>query len=286
MRNLFFLLIIIFPFLLNAQKGKSYEVHWRDSGKNPFIDAAGDFRFSEKGKYYYLISNDMENIYVDIKIFPKEIQRMVYRDGITIWMNSDGKKGKKRGIRFPVNQVIRPGMAGEPGRNLQRPQNPSERNTIVGEPGQFNPGMADMKMELMGIGNNKSEMIPSGGSQGYYGSLTTEKDYLHYEVIFPIKTLLSSEKKGKANELVIGISYNEINTPSRGGLSGGGPSEGMGGGAPGGGMRGGGGGGMRGGGGGGMRGGSGMSSSPRSQSAMNSGTQNIFWIKDLRLSTK
>jgi hypothetical protein len=256
---------MVYCLSINAQKDKSYHNHWHEAGIDDFRSESAEFQYSEKGKFTYCISNDKENIFLNLRFIDKNVQRQVMSSGVTVWINTDGKKSKKMGIRYPV-----------------RPQNSEDRGSPENQNMQNRPGgignMPDMNagmIEMIGFSDIEKKIIPNNESGGFRGSLKTEKSgCLLYELVLPFSKLPAiSDQSIKKDEspFVIGLSYHSV--PEMGGPSGGG------GGMPGGGMPGGG---MSGGGGGGRSGGSSGGGAMPSQSS-DSDSQIVIWITNIRL---
>ncbi|MBN2632128.1 MAG: hypothetical protein JXR66_01130 [Bacteroidales bacterium] len=269
MKKIFcFLFVLGFCSVLFAQKEKFYKSHLHEPGIDDFKSTTSEFLYSDKVNLAYCISNDDENIYVDLLIAKADVQRQVLNSGITIWISNDGKKTKNLGIRYPVrekdNQTReRPAMT----RNIP----PSANSQGANRPIQEKP---DGALELTGFSESGPLTISSSEEGNFRGSIRIERDKnMYYEVILPIAKLpeLNDKPSGKGKEgsFLIGIAYPEIPiAPSYGPPSGGQR------------MPGGGGGGRPGGGGGGR---------PPSGSAgpsQTSQTQTIFWIQDIRLASE
>ncbi|HOP59151.1 MAG TPA: hypothetical protein PLR52_07005 [Bacteroidales bacterium] len=269
MKKIFCLLLVLgFCSGLHAQKEKFYKSHLHDPGTDDFKSTTSEFLFSDKVKLAYCISNDDENIYVDLLIANTDVQRQVMNSGITIWISNDGKKTKKMGVRYPVrdrdNQAReRPAMA----RNTPPPGNQQGAT-------RFTQEKPDGGIQLLGFSESGPVTISSSEEGNIRGSIRIERDRnMYYEIILPLSKLpelndlpVGKEKQGS---FLIGIAYPEIPVaPSYGAPSGGQRMPG-GGGRPGG------------GGGGGMRPPSGSAGS-----SQQSQTQTIFWIQDIRLASR
>ncbi len=65
-------------------------------------DWAGKMYYDSKAKMLYGISNDTENLYVNIKITDYTVQKKVLVTGLTLWIDTVGKKQENFGITCPV----------------------------------------------------------------------------------------------------------------------------------------------------------------------------------------
>ena len=84
-----------------------------------FKTRLAEFKYSEKSKLYYCISNDSKFAYIDLNIIDKNVKAQVLRSGLTVWIGTNGKKTKKIGIKYPagspsVNKGNMPGKQGTP----------------------------------------------------------------------------------------------------------------------------------------------------------------------------
>jgi hypothetical protein len=61
---------------------------------------ASDYQSVKKTGMYWFLSNDKDNIYISLKITDTEIQDLISGDGLTIWIDMDGKHSKKMGVRY------------------------------------------------------------------------------------------------------------------------------------------------------------------------------------------
>ena len=245
MKKALALLFMVLCSGLYAQKDKSYHNHRHEAGIDDFKSETAEFQYSEKGKFTYCISNDKENIYVDLRFIDKNVQRQVLRSGVTVWINTDGKASKKMGVRYPV-RAQNPGGRGGPGnRNMQNPaeiqnlQNAQNQQNAQGDPNMPQKGaapggmgnMPDMNVmnasmiELIGFSEIDSKTISNLESDSFKGSVRTEKNgNLLYELIIPFSKLPAiNDQPGKKNisPFILGISYQSV--PTMGGPSGGAP---------------------------------------------------------------
>jgi len=292
MRTLVTILSLTVSTCIFAQKEKSFYLNWHDKGHDNITFQSSDLKYTEKGKFYYYLSNDRDNLYIDLRIFDKDVQRQVIKSGLTVWINTDGKKGKKTGLRYPA----RTGNQGKP--DMQ-----SIQNTPGGMEGRrmFSGGSGMQTLlaagiELIGLADSDHSFISAAEMNTFRGSMKFDKEgNMWYELIFPLaKMPEASDKKKKNNgSIVLGLSYPGINPARMGGGPGRGMSEegdgGMGG-YGGGGMGRGMGGGMGGRGGGGGRSGGGRGGRPYGDTGEGMGTASvapvIFWMKDVRFATE
>lgn len=283
MREILIFFLLFFSTIVCSSKDKMYQCFWHQKNEDIFETRANDFRYSEDGMFYYCISNDNDNIYINIRVFDLNVQRMVTRSGMTIWINGDGKKEKKTGIKFPVGQKHQ-----ESGNNSGQTDGQNSQNftNIHKMPGKGSTGDSEdidvSSILLIGFSESGPVLVSALEKDNFKGSIQFRNDqYLYYELVLPKSKLPSiNTTERKKNKLAIGFSHgSDMMGARRGQMSNRWSGEGMNGGI--GGMRGGRGG-MRGEG---MSGGGhhrGMSGNPASQAYSNSGSGE-FWLKDVRL---
>ena len=289
MKKILTLLSLTLCASIYAQKDKSYHNHWRESNDNNIKLHTTEFIYSEKGMFYYYFSNDRENLYINLRIFNSEVKGQVLSRGLTIWIDTKGKKARKLGIKYPIGMLgsERSGSDRQPGQNPQNlPDNqprPSMSRDGAAPSGNRNIPMPSMdKLELIGFSESGKEVISSFINDNFRGSVKLEKDgNMWYELIMPFSKLPEMVNRDKNGEIIfsLGIAYESAGSAGQGGSPEGGQGISAGGG-PGG--RPGGGGGRPGGG---MSGGaarSGGGSGPSSDSS----SPTIIWLKDIRLAAQ
>lgn len=267
---------LVFCTTLSAQKEKSYSSHWRENINDDMKSLITEFKYSEKGKFYYYFSNDRDNFYVNLRIFDKSVQNQVLRSGLTVWINTDGKSAKKTGIKYPVRR-----------QNNRAPGMQERQNMPQGRPAASrNREMAELPvntLELIGFSKSGPVTVSTFENDNFRGSVRFEKDGMWYELILPLKKLpeITAKDKDGAKAIILGFGYTGV--PASAGQ--GGAPEGGQSGAPSGGGPGGGGDGQRGRGGapGGARQGGGSGPGP---GGLASGTPILIWIKDIRLAAE
>jgi hypothetical protein len=273
MKFLFVFLYFIICTTVSAQKDKFYQCLWHKKDSDMFKTQHAEFEYSEKGKFLYCISNDSKYAYIDLEIGDKNVINQVLKSGLTVWINTDGKKSKKTGVKYPAGtpSTNRGNMPGKQGNQMP----PDMKN------GQTSPGVgAHDSLALIGFTKGEPVLIPNHETDNFQGSAIVQKNSnLYYELIIPLAKISTAETSNKKNAkptpLILGFSYESYGSNGMGGPPGGGmpPGGGGGGRSGGGGMPpgGGGGGGMPGGGGGGGQ----YGGSPPSPTIV------ITWLEDI-----
>jgi hypothetical protein len=190
----------IFSFILcsglNAQKGNLNLSRWHVSDK---VDAS-EFQLIRKLKLKCMISNDKDNIYIDMKIEDHEVQDRILRQGLTIWINMDGTEMKKMGVRFPL---------GSQNQGDRRKADHSE-NKSNSDGGDVNLVLLANTIELKGFTNEEQRHFPSDNHDNFRGSVKfDEAGIFYYELVMPIAKLPVRNSRGGhgAMPFTLGIEY-------------------------------------------------------------------------------
>jgi hypothetical protein len=160
------------------------------------------------------ISNDNDNIYIDIKVDNSKIQHRILTEGMTIWVNMDGQEIKKMGIKFPL------GSKNQPAHKNPRQ---SENNT-AGEESIDNLILMANTIEIIGFIGEQQRRFPSENHDSFRGSVKYEDGgVLFYKLILPVAKLpLRNSRDGHgAMPFNLGIELGSLNLantsgPSRG----------------------------------------------------------------------
>jgi hypothetical protein len=277
MMKIFTILISFFFCInLNAQKEKLFLSSWHENGNAELNIPSDKYSYFEKGKIYYFLSNDNDNIYIDIKIEDPGVQNRILKQGLTVWIKMDRKPAKKMGIRFPIGS-----------QNSESRNKPNLIGNNTNADGSLvTPLSLANTIELISFTNEEARRFPSDNADNFRGSVKYDNEgTLHYKMIMPIAKLpVRNSKDGDgAMPFTFGIEYGVLpvmNSP-RGIVaqppSSGPPSGGSRGGSPGGGRSGGGAPGGR---------GQGMGT-PGAGSATSQNTipPVLLWIKNIKLAT-
>ncbi len=207
--------------------------------------------FNADKKIYYTLANDKDNLYMVVRVNDRTEQIRIIRAGLTLSINTKGKKKEESSITFPVS-------------------NPDEPQTSPSGDKKGNPDLLDQQdrdemlrakmtklrnIKVTGFPDIESDIMTTSNTYGIKVALNIDADdNLVYEAAIPLK-FFHAEAPDKT-EWAFNIKINGVTHPSNANKTADG-NGGMGGGR--GGMGGGGGrGGMGGGGGGGRHGGGGM----------------------------
>jgi hypothetical protein len=271
MKKIAIFLVSVLCMNLNAQKGKLFTSEWRENESSEMNVSSDKYSYFEKGKLYYHIANNDKYIIVDMKVEDAGVQNRILKEGLTIWINMDGKSNKTTGVRFPI------GSEYSGGRN--RSNVPAVR--VASDGSLVTPLAMANTIQLTGFENANPSRFPADNADNFRGWVKYDSEgTLLYNMVIPIEKLpIRNSKEGDgAMPFTFGIEYGA--PPVMTGPPGAGAARPMSA-APEGGSRGGGGG-RSGGGGGGGRGAGGVSPGGSSQT---SPSPVILWIKDIKLAT-
>jgi len=265
-KYLFFIFCLQF-FNLSAQKGNINYSVWNSGSTDETYISADKFVCNDKGKLCYFLSNDRENLTVDMIIKDGNVQGRILKEGMIIWINTDGKQARKMGVRFPV------GSQRQSGRNnrMNLPATNPDGSIIT-------PLSMANTIELIGFENEPERRFSADNADNFRGFVKYDNEgILHYRMLMPIAMLpvRNSKEAGGVMPISFGIEYGALPSMAEGQRPAGPPSSS---GVPsGGGSRGG----SRPGRGGGMPGGSG----PAGGASASTNPPVIVWIKNITLAT-
>lgn len=276
MRIIVTIILIVLNINIYAQKGKLYISSWHENEDSELTIPSDQYSIDKKGGLLYYISNDNENVYIDMKIEDPVNQNRILKNGLTIWINMDSKLARKLGIRYPIGSLY---QAGNKRSNIPV-------NSLNADGSIVTPLSLANSIELIGFISEEARRFPSDNADNFRGSVKYESDgTLLYHLVMPIAKLpvRNSKDESGAMPFTIGIEYGpssaiEIaggaggNRPSAMTASGGSSRGATGGGRPGGASSGG------------RMGGAGPRPGPSS-------TQNklppvLIWIKNIKLANK
>jgi len=201
------LLILSFFLCLaaNAQKGNLNESRWHtgdDAGKSDYVTL-------KKSGVSYFLSNGNDNIYLYLRIEGAEVQNMIIRQGMVLWIDMEGKLRKKLGVRFPVGSQKQ--LAHSKASQLELTTNPD------GSP--KTPLSMANTIELIGFTGEQERHFPSENADNFSATVKYDNDgVLCYKMRMPVAKLpVRNTKEGNgAMPFTLGLEYgfaSEINKP-------------------------------------------------------------------------
>lgn len=196
MKSSLFILSFVICSALYGQKDNENLCRWHSNSAANQID----YYAIKRSAISYSLSNDNDNIYLDIKVADVNEQNMILRNGLVIWINMDGKTNRKMGVRFPVgsrnNSVRRVQQMGE---SEKAPQ------SFPGDP----QSMANT-IELIGFINEAQRRFPAENPDNFRGSVKFDANgALIYNLRMPlVKLPVRNTKNGKGSvPFTLGIEY-------------------------------------------------------------------------------
>jgi hypothetical protein len=158
----------------------------------------------------YCLSNDNDNIYIDLKCDNPSKQLMILREGLIIWIDMDNKSLKKLGVRFPL------------GTQRRQIKNRTGQSYDEIKPVEDVPSLARMSktIELVGFISEQERHFSSENPDNFRGSVRYEDGTLHYKMVMPLAKLPVRNSKGGngAMPFALGIEYgftSDINAQDR-----------------------------------------------------------------------
>jgi hypothetical protein len=196
MKTILLILSLLIFANLNAQKvnSKSGKWHYKDKPEG------SDFIPLKKSGVSYRLTNDNDNIYIDLKIEDPEVQNTILRGGLIIWINMDGKSLKKMGVRYPI------GSEKQPVHNKSMQIENSANQNV----NQRNPLSMAYTIELIGFINETERHFPADNYDNFRGSVRfDEVGALIYKMIMPVAKLpvRNTREKNETIPFTLGIEY-------------------------------------------------------------------------------
>lgn len=204
MKTIIFLMLVFMFAGSQAHKDKYYYSHWRNKAGIQDLKTS-DCIYSDKGRFYYYISNDSENIYVDLKIFSPDVQSRIVSTGLITWINMDGRKNTRTGIQYPA-----------PLRRMNRGAN-DRAGDVNGraeipraEPGSSQDQSLD-RLRLIGFPEPGMVVFTPEDTRNFRASISMDKErYMNYELVMPLSKLAELKRKNKGdNPVAFGFTFAE-----------------------------------------------------------------------------
>lgn len=199
MKSYFLIISILLSGGLNAQKRNLNLSSWHQSDK---IESSY-YMPAEKSGLYCFISNDNDNVYIDMKVENRKIQKRILTEGLTIWINMDAREEKKMGIRFPL------GSRNQPGRKKAE----HEENTPTQAESIENLLPMANTIEILGFISEQQRHFPAENRDSFRGSVKLDEGgKLFYKLIMPVTKLpLRNSRDGHgAVPFNLGIEYGSL----------------------------------------------------------------------------
>lgn len=200
MRKPLTILLLLTCMAMQGQKSNAPALYWRVVPAGEIPAEFTEYSPIDKGKLLCFLSNDNENLYVDLVIVDPAVQKKVLEIGMNVWIDTGGKKNKTLSARYPVgantvrNQLVRKGE-----RMTDEERALIFQNTKI--------GMA-REVYLNGFGEGAARVLPARSGEKcnariYYND---EGDLIYFLAI-PMADIKFEESKGKIVPFSVGIEY-------------------------------------------------------------------------------
>lgn len=196
MKSSLLILCFVVCTALNAQNGKTNLSKWHKEDK---LDLS-DFKQIKRTGLYYTLSNDNDNLYIDLIIQERKDQNSILNNGLILWINMEEKAVRKMGIRYPMgsqNQGIR-------NKSFQADREIASKDNAVNTLSMANT------IEILGFIGERERHFPSDNNDNFRGWIKfDETGRLHYRMIMPIVRLpIRNSREGNgAMPFSLGIEY-------------------------------------------------------------------------------
>jgi hypothetical protein len=157
---------------------------------------------SKNSDLSYGISNDKDNLYIRINIIDQSIQKKIMLGGLTLYIDTTGKKKEKVGITCPVKKAL-----SKMDRNMMKKMQSQQE------------WKRDQLLEIEFFGfkiHNESYFV----SQNPYGiEVSIDQDQfrsLYYEMKIPLKSIYDNYSNLSLKTLSIGIETGNLDMPTPG----------------------------------------------------------------------
>ncbi|MBN2614983.1 MAG: hypothetical protein JXR71_04755 [Bacteroidales bacterium] len=202
--------------------------------------------YDKKEDIYYRLSNDHQNLYVEMKVQNRSAVRKIFIFGFTVWIDPSAKGKDELGINYPIGSFKdrkerTPGQQNNAGFHQGRP---GGQNSQMGQPetrGQLlkdrverlNKRLKEEQIRgvLKGFDKNGFENSFFGSGGIYALAQMDEKGALIYEAVIPLNSIFKNPEKYLKNQIPFSVVFEtgyleqDMNRMRRGG--GGMPGGGM-----------------------------------------------------------
>lgn len=139
------------------------------------------FLYDNKDKLMYLISNDIKNLYIHLKVSNNSSIKKILDFGFTVWVDVKGTNKNKFGIKFPLEKKARMPSINLANHDKGRGREQRERPTLND----------NYKIELIGFNNKKeSSFMNAINNTDLNGKMRfNENEELEYDLSIPLKKL-------------------------------------------------------------------------------------------------
>jgi hypothetical protein len=216
MKSIVTLVLIVICGAVFAQKSKVPGMQWRDNPTEEMPAPVSEFSSLDKGKILCYLSNDDNNLFIDMIIPDPGVQKKILDIGLSIWIDPAGKEKKVMGVRFPIGAASVRSMLERKGeRATEEEVKLYSQNSAL--------AMA-YEIDITGFGEWPMLRVPASGGEGFAASIRYNDDGdLIYRLLIPRDKVAFGESKGQMVPFSLGIEYGSAYVmPRPGGGPGGG----------------------------------------------------------------
>jgi hypothetical protein len=216
MKSIVTIVLITICASLFAQKSKVPGMQWRDNPSAEMPATVSEFSSLDKGKILCYLSNDDNNLFIDMIIPDPGVQKKILDIGLSIWIDPAGKEKKAMGVRFPIGAASVRSMLERKGeRATEEEVKLYAKNSAL--------AMA-YEIDITGFGEGPALRVPASGGEGFSASIRYNDDGdLIYRLLIPRAKVAFGESKGQPVPFSLGIEYGAAYVMARpGGAPGGG----------------------------------------------------------------
>lgn len=159
-------------------------------------------QLTEKENIFYSITNDSANIYLLLEIKDNNLQKKTFMSGLSVWIDTTGRKKTNLGIICPIKNDIAAMKQGSM-------QQLDQMKRITKNP----------LIEAEFIGFEEKSLTCVASSNPYHIEISINSDensYLHYELKVPFSSLNKKISDFKNQQISIGIEIGGVEMPPMG----------------------------------------------------------------------
>ena len=179
----FFSVILSGLLLMPLSAQEALQSKWSEPDNVTFPSS---FQYDDKNEIYYLISNDSENLYIQLVMVTDASEIRSLRYGLAVYVDPDGKEKKASSIKFLPSQTG--GREGVQNR-------PDPADSQIGRIDQRKSMASGIKeVEISGFGNKKPLKTSESDLSGISWKVNIDDQVkLNYEISIPLEKLLTGK---------------------------------------------------------------------------------------------
>ena len=196
MKPFLLILCVIFSTGINAQNGKMSLSIWHKGDRAEL----SDFRQIRRTGLSYSLSNDNDNLYLDLIIEDRNDQNTILNNGLILWINMEEKPVRKMGIRYPMGVQNQ----GAHNKSFQTERDITQKDKAG------NPLSMANTIEIIGFIGEHERHFSSDNAVNFRGWIKFDASAkLHYRMVMPIARLpvRNSRVGNGAMPFSLGIEY-------------------------------------------------------------------------------